>query len=74
MASSDFFKTGDVTAIGAVVLATRGDYVLCALPGRADPFVTWWVSAQGETLSGVYVRELGDGMRSLMERSAAQVA
>lgn len=63
------FKTGDVIRGEAVVLAVKGEYVLCALPGRFQPFVTWWVSPEGETLSGGYFDELGDAIRSLTVRS-----
>lgn len=63
------FKTGDVIRGEAVVLAVKGNYVLCAMPGREQPFVTWWISPEGETLSGAYFDELGDGIRSLALRS-----
>ena len=71
------YKSGDlirscVLASGAhpVVLATKGDHVLCVLAGNADPFVTWWVDARGQVLSGAYHRELGDAIRSLTDRAA----
>lgn len=70
------FKTGDVlTALATpyghpVVLAVKGDYVLCALPGAVQPFVTWWVSPRGEVLSGDYHTEMGDAIRSLTQRAA----
>jgi hypothetical protein len=65
------YRAGDEILDGrAVVLAVKGEYVLCVLPGMVEPFATWWVSARGEVLSGVYSRDLGDAIRSLTERSA----
>lgn len=55
-----------------VVLAVKADYVLCVMPGNERPFVTWWVDARGQVLSGAYHYELGDAIRSLASRAAAR--
>lgn len=67
MKASDQFKAGDALLGGmAVVLATRGDYVLAVTTvGNDAPFVTWWVDARGQVLSGAYHKELGDAIRDL---------
>ncbi|CAB4121041.1 hypothetical protein UFOVP6_3 [uncultured Caudovirales phage] len=70
MKASDQFKVGDALLGGAaVVLAVKGDYVLCVMPGNDKPFVTWWVDARGQVLSGAYHKELGDAVRDLGARA-----
>jgi hypothetical protein len=54
----------------AVVLATKGSYVLAIMPAHDCPFVVWWVSPRGEVLSGNYHDDLGDAIRTLTQRAA----
>ena len=71
MKASDQFRAGDALLGGAaVVIAVKGDYVLCVLTtGNDSPFVTWWVDGRGQVLSGAYHKELGDAVRDLTARA-----
>ena len=64
------FKIGERIANGSIVIAQRGEIVLCVLPHNPmHPYATWRVGPDGDTAHGDYCRTIQEGVDSMNDRA-----